>query len=188
MKLPIYCPARALIQRNTKEESPKGLTSARSTKGRDLTANTFYAEARDVFVFRSVVLTMNRSMNTAPRWIALAAGIFGFTGVALGAFGAHALKETLTARGSLDIWNKAVLYQLVHAVALLSISHWPLDNIKIIWTARSWMIGVILFSGSLYGLALGGPKILGPITPLGGLAFLIGWLLIAITALRSPKA
>ena len=127
-------------------------------------------------------------MNNAPRWIALSAGIFGFTGVALGAFGAHALKETLTAHGSLSTWQTAVLYQLVHAVALLVIAGWPLDRSKIIWAARSWMVGIILFSGSLYGLSLGGPKVLGPITPLGGLAFLIGWLFVAINALQSPKA
>lgn len=127
-------------------------------------------------------------MSTVPRWIAFAAGIFGFTGVALGAFGAHVLKETLAAQGTVTTWQTAVLYQLVHAVALFVIASWPLDGSKIIWAARSWIVGIILFSGSLYGLSLGGPKMLGPITPLGGLAFLMGWLLIAINALQSPKA
>ena len=125
-------------------------------------------------------------MNNAPRWIALSAGIFGFTGVALGAFGAHALKEALTARSSLATWQTAVLYQLVHAVALLVISGWPLLRGKIIWAARCWVVGIVLFSGSLYGLSLDGPTVLGPITPLGGLAFLIGWLLVAVNALQSP--
>lgn len=119
-------------------------------------------------------------MNTVPRWILLSAGLLGFLGVALGAFGAHVLKETLTVRGSLATWQTAVLYQLVHAVALLALGSQASETYAGgRWIARLWIAGVILFSGSLYWLALGGPKILGPVTPLGGLAFLIGWLLLA---------
>jgi uncharacterized membrane protein YgdD (TMEM256/DUF423 family) len=130
-------------------------------------------------------------MNTASRWIALSAGILGFTGVALGAFGAHALKETLVERASLATWQTAVLYHLVHSVALLVIAgwSWPDDaGAKIAWIARFWLAGIVLFSGSLYWLSLGGPKVLGPITPLGGLAFLLGWLFVVLNAFRSPKA
>ena len=129
-------------------------------------------------------------MNPAPRWITLAASLLGFTGVALGAFGAHALKETLTERASLPTWQTAVLYQLVHSVALLVIAGWPtLGGNKIIWAARCWTTGIILFSGSLYWLSLGGPiKFIWPITPLGGLAFLLGWWFIAWHAVQSPKA
>jgi len=134
-------------------------------------------------------------MNRHLHWITLAAGILGFAGVALGAFGAHALKETLTARGSVATWQTAVLYHLIHAVALLAlvgVAHstgsgqaggWT--NVR--WIGACWSVGVVLFSGSLYWLSLGGPKILGPVTPLGGLAFLAGWLLVAWNAFNQSK-
>ncbi len=126
-------------------------------------------------------------MNRPTHWITLAAGLLGFTGVGLGAFGAHALKETLAAAGTLPLWQTAVLYQLIHAVALLAVGAWPAVGNQAHWIARSWTAGVLLFCGSLYGLALGGPKFLGPVTPLGGLALLAGWLLVAWTAFRQPK-
>lgn len=134
-------------------------------------------------------------MNRHLHWITLAAGILGFAGVALGAFGAHALKETLTARGSVATWQTAVLYHLIHAVALLALvgaAHsagsgpaggWTNAH----WIGVCWSLGVVLFSGSLYWLALGGPKILGPVTPLGGLAFLAGWLLVFWNAWSHPQ-
>jgi len=127
-------------------------------------------------------------MNTSLRLIVLAAGILGFTGVALGAFGAHALKETLVARGSVQTWQTAVLYHLVHAVALLAIASLAGGPINARWIALCWSVGVVLFSGSLYWLSLGGPKLLGPVTPLGGLAFLAGWGLVAWNAFQTPKA
>ena len=120
-------------------------------------------------------------MNPATRPNLIAAGLLGFTGVALGAFGAHALKETLVANGTTTTWQTAVLYHLVHAVALVALPGWT-------WVGRCWIAGVVLFSGSLYWLALGGPKFLGPVTPLGGLAFLLGWALLAWHAFKSPKA
>ena len=108
------------------------------------------------------------------------AGIGGLTGVMLGAFGAHALKETLTAKGSLSIWETAVFYQLTHTVAALGVNLFaqtrPSEDRK--WVIRAgtcWLIGIGLFSGSLYLLALSGPKWLGPVTPLGGLFLLAGW-------------
>jgi uncharacterized membrane protein YgdD (TMEM256/DUF423 family) len=127
-------------------------------------------------------------MNTTARLILLVAGLLGFTGVALGAFGAHALKETLTTRGSVATWQTAVLYHLVHAVALLAVASQAGGPINARWIALCWSAGVVLFSGSLYWLALGGPKLLGPVTPLGGLAFLAGWGLVAWNALQAPKA
>lgn len=142
----------------------------------------------DVFVFDPVVHTLVLTMSTVPRGIAIAAGSLGFTGVALGAFGAHALKETLTAQGTLPIWQTAVLYQLVHSVALLALVGWPAAGDGLRWIARCWTVGIVFFSGSLYWLALGGPKFLGPVTPLGGLALLVGWFLVAWNALRTPKA
>ena len=127
-------------------------------------------------------------MKPFPRWVVISAGVLGFTGVALGAFGAHALKEALTARASLATWQTAVLYHLVHSVALLAVAGWPDATGKILWTARCWIAGVILFSGSLYWLSLGGPKFLGPITPLGGIAFLAGWICVGWNAVQTPKA
>ena len=120
-------------------------------------------------------------MNFATRPNLIAASLLGFTGVALGAFGAHALKETLAANGTTTTWQTAVLYHLIHAVALVALPGWP-------WVGRCWIAGVLLFSGSLYWLALGGPKFLGPVTPLGGLALLLGWALLAWRALKSPEA
>jgi len=142
----------------------------------------------DVFVFDPVVHTLIATMTTLPRWIFLSAGVLGFTGVALGAFGAHALKDTLVLRGTLGTWQTAVLYQLVHAVALLALSGWTGSGRNPTWIARCWIGGVLLFSGSLYWLALGGPKFLGPITPLGGLGFLAGWLVIVLQAYKMPKS
>ena len=92
--------------------------------------------------------------------------------VALGAFGAHALKATLQASGMLDAWNKAVLYHLVHAVALVALALHGGGN----RTACLLLVaGILLFSGSLYIMALTNVRWLGAITPLGGLCFLAGW-------------
>jgi len=153
-----------------------------------ISPDNFFDRARHVFVLTQVVRTLIPVMNNASRWIMFSAGILGFSGIALGAFGAHALKDTLTARASLSTWHTAVLYHLVHSVALLVIAQWPDPMGKINWGARCWVTGILLFSGSLYWLSLGGPKFLGPVTPLGGLAFLLGWLLIAWNALQSPQA
>ncbi|HVU23973.1 MAG TPA: DUF423 domain-containing protein [Opitutus sp.] len=120
------------------------------------------------------------------RTILLTAGILGATGVALGAFGAHALRDSLLERGMANAWETAVRYHLLHAIALLALGAWQkqtADGDKVLgWTARLWTIGVALFAGSLYGLALGGPRWLGPVTPLGGLAFIAGWIGVIITA------
>jgi uncharacterized membrane protein YgdD (TMEM256/DUF423 family) len=142
-----------------------------------------------LFVFMGIVSKIIPFMNSAPPWISISAGILGLLGVALGAFGAHALKETLIARSSLEVWHTAVLYNLVHSAALLAVgrSNPGLSSFTR-WIARLWITGVILFSGSLYWLSLGGPKFLGPVTPLGGLAFLAGWLLVTWDAIKSTKA
>lgn len=126
-------------------------------------------------------------MTASTRNITLAAAVFGLLGVALGAFGAHALKPTLEAQGSAEAWKTAVLYHLVHAIALLALAGWrdahagPSGKVAALWAA-----GIVLFSGSLYWLAVGGPKFLGPVTPLGGAAFLAGWALLAWSTYSRP--
>ncbi|MFA7342999.1 MAG: DUF423 domain-containing protein [Terrimicrobiaceae bacterium] len=98
------------------------------------------------------------------------AAALGFTGVALGAFGAHGpLHDALSANGTAAIWQTAVFYQLVHAVSSL----WAAERAPFV--ARLWAAGVIFFSGSLYALALTNIKWLGAITPIGGILFLVGW-------------
>lgn len=128
-------------------------------------------------------------MTGSTRNITLAAAALGFTGVALGAFGAHALKPSLEAHGSVETWKTAVLYHLLHAVALLALAGWRDAHAGASGrVAALWVAGVIFFSGSLYWLALGGPKLLGPVTPLGGTAFLAGWALLAFHAWKRPVA
>jgi uncharacterized membrane protein YgdD (TMEM256/DUF423 family) len=112
------------------------------------------------------------------------AGILGASGVVLGALGAHTLKGALAAAGTRDVWETAVTFQLVHAAALLGFAGWLRSSPHpaaggAAWSARLLVVGTVLFSGSLYGLAFGGPRWLGPATPLGGLALVGGWLLAA---------
>ncbi|MEY2881984.1 MAG: hypothetical protein RLZZ15_4364 [Verrucomicrobiota bacterium] len=118
-------------------------------------------------------------MNRAHRFPLIAAGLLGLTGVALGAFGAHGLDATLAERGTKHAWETAARYQLLHTVALLGAAVWlrttATARAHLTWAARGWTAGTVIFSGSLYALALGGPRWLGPITPLGGLALLGGW-------------
>jgi uncharacterized membrane protein YgdD (TMEM256/DUF423 family) len=118
----------------------------------------------------------------------LASSLFGLTGVVLGAFGAHALRDTLVAHGSTGTWETAVLYHLVHAVALLGLG---LARPAAPWLGRAalaWTAGIVLFSGSLYLLALGGPRWLGPVTPLGGLGFITGWVCVFVHAKSAGSA
>jgi uncharacterized membrane protein YgdD (TMEM256/DUF423 family) len=109
-----------------------------------------------------------------------------FMGVAAGAFGTHALKARL-APEMLAVFEIGVRYQLYHALALLAcawaVARWP----GALVTASGWLfvVGTLAFSGTLYALALTGVRGLGAITPLGGLAFLLGWLCLAIGAIRS---
>ena len=123
--------------------------------------------------------------------VALAwAGILGATGVAAGAAGAHALRGALAAAGQGGIWETAVRFQLVHAAALLGLAGWmrasPLQvDWRAAWAARLWAAGTVLFSGSLYPLALGGPHWMVYVTPLGGAALIAGWMLAAAAALAA---
>jgi|TARA_B110000902_G_scaffold266688_1_gene355566 uncharacterized membrane protein YgdD (TMEM256/DUF423 family) len=117
----------------------------------------------------------------------IGAGLSGFIGVALGAFGAHALK-TILSSDMLVVFRTGVDYQFIHTLALIAvvvlaikfpaISTWQ-------WSGFFFLIGIVIFSGSLYALALSGIKILGAITPIGGLCLLVGWGLFTWSAYKS---
>src|SRR5947208_16314881 len=119
------------------------------------------------------------------RTFLLLGGILGFLGVALGAFGAHALRSRLSPE-MLAVFETGVRYQMYHTFAVLivaaAIGHIGNDRLLV---AAGWLFftGVLLFSGSLYALALSGVATLGAITPIGGLLFLIGWACLAVFAI-----
>lgn len=118
--------------------------------------------------------------------LALAAALLGFIGVGLGAFGAHALSDRLTLEAS-EWWDTATLYVLVHAGVALAISvHRPTGLLK--FAGGAFVFGALIFGATLYAMALGAPRILGAITPIGGLGLLVGWALTALAAMRSRNA
>jgi uncharacterized membrane protein YgdD (TMEM256/DUF423 family) len=122
----------------------------------------------------------------------------GFVAVAAGAFGAHALKARLTPE-LLAVFETAARYQMYHALALIAVALGQSRAIglfqlaadrpgpSVLWSWAGWLFvaGTVLFSGSLYVLALTGARWLGAITPFGGLAFLAGWALLAVAAVRN---
>ena len=116
-----------------------------------------------------------------PRLAFQISAICGFLAVALGAFGAHGLKVTLTSLGTADIFETAVRYQFLHALAMLVVTRLRPFLAPAWWC---FLAGIVVFSGSLFILALTGVKWLGAITPLGGVAFLAGWLWLVIYAPR----
>lgn len=112
------------------------------------------------------------------------ASILGGISVVLGAFAAHALKDRLSDR-ALAIWETGTRYQMYHALALiliaLLISRFP-NSTPLIAAGFAFIAGIFIFSGSLYALSLSGIKWLGAITPLGGVAFIIGWICLLVAA------
>ena len=120
------------------------------------------------------------------RWFFVLAGLSGAMSVGLGAFGAHALSARLTP-ALLATFETAVRYQFFHTLALIAvavaITRWPASGLPVI---AGWLFvaGMVIFSGSLYLLVLSGARWLGAITPIGGVAFIAGWLLLAWTAWR----
>lgn len=120
-----------------------------------------------------------------PRLFFALGALAAFVAVGAGAFAAHALEARLTP-DRLDTFQLGARYQMYHALALLAVAwagtRWPGATV----TAAGWLfvVGILIFSGSLYALGLGAPRWLGAITPIGGLSFLAGWLLLAWSALR----
>jgi uncharacterized membrane protein YgdD (TMEM256/DUF423 family) len=112
------------------------------------------------------------------------AALLGALAVALGAFGAHGLKDVLAQRGVTALWETAVFYHFIHAVMLTVLSLHPPIRHGPWWC---FLVGIVLFSGSLYALALTGTRGLGAITPLGGVSFIAGWVWLALGGGRSAN-
>ncbi len=116
-------------------------------------------------------------------WSAIAAVLLALA-VILGAFGAHGLKARLDTLGTAAIWEKAAFYHLVHALGILIVSIIPSTPLlpRTAVEPVCWLlfIGILLFSGSLYVLAVTGTRALGAITPIGGVSFIVGWVWLAI--------
>ena len=126
-------------------------------------------------------------MNESTRILLVSGAVLAGLGVVLGAFGAHGLKKTMSSE-MMEIYQTAVDYHFIHALGILLaglfLLHYP-DSKILLWAGISFIIGIVLFSGSLYGLSLTEFRKLGMITPVGGLAFIIGWFLMAYTFFRA---
>ncbi|WP_430390752.1 DUF423 domain-containing protein [Dyella sp. 20L07] len=109
-------------------------------------------------------------------------GLAGASAVVLGAFGAHALRDVLDARGS-ELWHTAVSYHFWHALALALAAFAAPSRAQRV-ASVAFGVGIVIFSGSLYALALGAPRWFGAITPIGGVAFIVGWLALGIALAR----
>ena len=123
------------------------------------------------------------------KFIMIAAAL-GFFGVALGAFGAHALESTLEANGRTDTFHTATQYHLIHTIALLCVA-WLVEQYPskaIEWAGYLFIGGVIFFSGSLYVLSIFDVEIMGAVAPIGGTAFLGGWFCVGLTVWRSNSS
>jgi uncharacterized membrane protein YgdD (TMEM256/DUF423 family) len=119
--------------------------------------------------------------------LVVAGALLVAAGVALGAFGAHFLKSRL-ATDLLAVWNTSVQYHLWHALGMILVGVSAAVIADGPWLRASGLLllaGIIFFSGSLYALALGAPRWVGAVTPIGGLAFLLGWLVFAVAAARA---
>lgn len=118
--------------------------------------------------------------------ILIIAGVFGALAVGLGAFGAHGLEATLTANGRLDTYETAVKYQFYHTLALLllGILMLNLSHDYFNWAAWSFLIGMVIFSGSLYTLSLTNITWLGAITPIGGVGLILGWVFLILGVVK----
>jgi uncharacterized membrane protein YgdD (TMEM256/DUF423 family) len=120
-------------------------------------------------------------MNSKRYWVIIS-GTLGLLGVALGAFGAHWLKNVIT-REMLEVYQTGILYHLIHTAVLLAISfHWD-DKMKN--ASLFFLTGIILFSFSLYLYAFSGIHLLVYITPVGGLSFMVGWILVIMAAIKN---
>ena len=125
-------------------------------------------------------------MNGIAKLFLSLGAISGALGVLLGAFGAHGLKDKLS-EYALGVYQTGVHYQFYHVVGLLLVGLLALKFQSGLLTASGWafLAGTVIFSGSLYALALSGVKVLGAITPIGGLFFIAGWVLLAVAVVKA---
>ena len=119
-------------------------------------------------------------------WIAIAALNLAIA-VALGAFGAHGIKNMVNVE-QLAWWHTGTLYLFIHALGLLLVGILVRMNIAAQMTAWLLQIGVIIFAGSLFAMSLGAPRWFGAITPIGGILMIAGWVWLAVTAFRTTNA
>ena len=133
-----------------------------------------------------MLLTLSKNENT--RLFLLIAAILGATGVALGAYGAHGLTKWASPT-QIDYFQLAVLYQLLHAITLLSVSILSLfvSSRLLLASQISFVMGIFCFSGSLYFYVFTGTKAFAMLTPFGGLLLIIAWLLLATTFIKKSK-
>ena len=130
-------------------------------------------------------------MGASPRWVLPVAALLGASGVIAGAFAAHGLRGQVTA-DQLNAWETAAEYQLMHAVVLLAVSCWQpgfASNRLRPWLIRAcslMTVGIVIFSGSLYLLVLTGVGMLGAITPIGGTALVVAWLMLVRCGMLLP--
>lgn len=120
------------------------------------------------------------------RYTLLCGAALGLSAVAIGAFGAHALKASLVASGRLETYKLAVEYQFYHALAMLLVGALMTQytGASLRYAALAFFAGTLLFSGSLYMLSFAGLGILGAITPIGGVLFLLGWSLLFVSVYK----
>ncbi|MDQ2971597.1 MAG: DUF423 domain-containing protein [Rhodanobacteraceae bacterium] len=130
------------------------------------------------------------------RWPSVAVAVFGASAVLLGAFGAHALRGMMTP-DAMQVWHTAVGYQFWHTLALGLVAlmlrgsfiekcgrHGHFLILALRTSAIAFVLGIVLFCGSLYALTLGAPLWLGAVTPIGGVAFIVGWIALGIASMR----
>lgn len=117
------------------------------------------------------------------------AAFFGATGVALGAFGAHGLAAIFEANGRAETFRTGTIYHLVHAVAILAVALLmrDIDSSFLQWAGYAMALGILFFSGSLYILSIFDIRIMGAVAPIGGTAFIVGWILLGVAAWQSSN-
>lgn len=130
---------------------------------------------------------MTSKLLQISQYSLIASGLYGLTGIMLGAMGAHALHERLSESGGLDAWKTASSYQIFMALGLLGLSlliaqRGPSNLLH--GAVLCWIVGTFMFSGSIYWLVLDGPRWLGPVTPIGGSLLILGWALLLVFAFR----
>jgi uncharacterized membrane protein YgdD (TMEM256/DUF423 family) len=125
-------------------------------------------------------------MNATAKLFLSIGSISGALAVMIGAFGAHGLKDKLCDQ-MLTVYKTGVEYHFYHTLALLGIGLLSLHYKSALLTASGWVMvaGILIFSGSLYALSISGIKILGAITPIGGLCFIMGWILLALAVIKA---